>query len=71
MSQKEVRLKRDFGREYDEETEETVWEYYEEMNCRSKIQRPLSETPKKKGNSICQIEKRAIVGANSLYLDKT
>lgn len=64
-------IKRDLGREYDEETEETVWEYYEEMNCRSKIQRPLSETPKKKGNSICQIEKRAIVGANSLYLDKT
>ena len=63
-------------REYDEEAEErhcmeTVWECYETETDGQKYNGLYEETPQKKGNGICQTERRVFVGAKSLDLDIT
>ena len=50
---------------------ETVWECYETETVGQKYNGLYQETPQKKGNGICQTERRAFVGARSLDLDIT
>ena len=50
---------------------ETVWECYETETDGQKYNSLYQETPQKKGNGICQTERRVFVGARSLDLDIT